>query len=463
VAEWLTIFSDGSGGYGDYRIEAAPSQARAYTLATNRYHFSGGIDARTPGQLSLSPTSTRVATQTTSKDTAVGAVVWTDALGPAFFAPVGIYCIRLGHTNTSEDTLGTVAATGVCLHTDNASVQYLYASFGASDYISRRVVAGTWSQDADVTALQMDSLDDGRMAKVNTNGYQISICPAGADPFTIANWGAGISVGKPQNLITALTHIGDILIVCKTDGAYAYNPVNATFVNLTPSIAVHDDNGKRAIAVGGLGVLMPLANGDMVQIDTGLQARSVGPGINAQPGRDTPLGRITAICYTGEWGYAYTEPFTGKTPGAGRTTYGLGTAVVLEYPPGTFTDYSAVACDNNANTCIELTGAISNGGDAYLYVGANVPFEGAYLTMRTVNTESASLFTNVYYSSPGWAAVSGGLIDLTWRTIPNCGFARSGYIGWPTKNIPNLMAKATVNGKERYWVKFKFGSIAAVK
>lgn len=443
MGEWLTVFSDGSRGYGDYRYQA-----------DDRYHFSVGIDARTPGQLSLSPTSTRVVAQT-QRDTAVGAAVWTDDLGPAFFAPVGNYCTRLGHTNTSEDMSGTAAATGVCLHTDNAAVQYLYVAFGSAAHIARRVSAGTWSQDDDVHAILMDSLDDARMVKVETNGYQISICPAGADPNTIANWGSGINVGTPQHLITALTHIGDMIIACKTNGAYAYNPVNATFVNLTPSIAVHADNGKGAKSIGGLGVLMPLANGDVILIDQGLQARSVGPGNNAQPGRDTPLGRITAICYTGEWGYAYTEPFTGKTPGAGRTTYGLGTAVIVS-DGGTLTDYSAVACDNNANTVIELTGL--GPGTDYFYVGANVPFEGFYLTMGTLNTNTGSGFWTAryyYYNGSTWVIMASAT-DLTMRSIPTCGFARSGYVGWIDKNIPNLMAKTTVGGKERYWVRIQF-------
>lgn len=449
MAEWVTLHRTGHEGFGDYRRQNA-----------SRYHFSGGCDARVPGQLALCPPSFR-ATMAGHKDTAVGAAIWEDDNGLAFFAPVGNKLIRYGHTSSVEDISGTAKAEGVCLHDDGGGTAYLYVSFGAGAYIARRNAAGTFSQDADVAAWQLEPLDDGRLVRVNTGRYQISICPAGADPFTIANWGSAVAVGEPHYPINALAHIGDVIIVCKADGAYAYNPVSSTFVNLTPSIAHHVDNGKGAASVGGLGVLMPLANGDVIHIDQGLRARSVGPANNALPGRDTPLARITAIGHGGEWGYAYQDPFAGKTRGAGVTgASGLGVAVMVDND-GSFTDYSAAASDNNPSTVVELTGLGGAASADYLYVGANYPFEGCYIEIDTANTVATSgIDTAEYYNGAAWVALT--LVDLTFRSIPNCGFARKGYLGWSERDIPASMGLGTVNSKSKYWVRFHLNTTAAV-
>jgi len=457
---WTTLFRDGSGGFGDYRRQTE-----------DRYHFSLGIDARIPGQLRLCPPSFRVGLAG-HRDTPVGAVVWKDNNGLAFFAPVGGYLIRCGHTSTVEDLTGTAAATGVALHTDNASVQYLYVTYGSAAHIERRSAAGVFSQDDDMHFYQLEPLDDGRLVGVDTTQYKIAICVAGTDPFTAANWGSSIIVGRPQHKITALAHIGDYIIVIKEDGVYAYNPVNATFVNLTPSIAPHTNNGKGSMSVGGLGVLVLLANGDVLLVDQGLQVRSVGPANDAQPGRDTPMGRITAICHAGEWGYAYTEPFLGKTRGAGDTgDYGLGTTVIVDND-GTLTDYSAVACDNNPNTVLELTGLGGAASADYLYVGANVPFEGIYIEMQTLNTTASSGITTIqYWNGSAWVTPDISGTDLTYRSVPTCSFARSGYVGWPKWSatagvaFTNLMGKSALTGistKERYWMRFRFLTTAAV-
>jgi hypothetical protein len=397
------------------------------------------------------------------RDTAVGAVVWEDNNGLAFFAPVGNKLIRYGHTSTVEDMPGTSKAEGVCLHDNGGGTKYVYASFGSAAFICRRASDGTFTQDDDVKAYQLEPLDDGRLVRVNTGQYQISICPAGADPFTAANWGSAIAVGGPHYAINALCHIGDVVIVCKAEGVYAYNPVSSTFVNLTPSIAPHPDNGKGAASVGGLGVLVPLANGDVLHVDQGLRVESVGPANNALPGRDTPMTRITVIGHGGEWGYAIQEPYAGKTRGAGVTgTSGLGVAVLI-YDSGTatYTDYSAAACDNNPSTVVALTTLGGAASADYLYVGANYPFEGCYVEMGALNTTATSGIDTVeYYNGSSWVSLT--LVDLTYRSIPNCSFARTGYLGWSDRNIPASMGLGTVNGKSKYWVRFHFSTAAAV-
>jgi len=395
------------------------------------------------------------------KDTAVGAVVWEDNNGLAFFAPVGNKLIRYGHTSTVEDMSGTSKAEGICLHDNGGGTEYVYVSFGAADHICRRASDATFSQDDDVHAYQMEPMDDGRLVRVNTGQYQISICPAGADPFTAANWSSAIAVGEPHYAINALAHIGDVVIVCKAEGAYAYNPVSSTFVNLTPSIAPHPDNGKGAASVGGLGVLVPLANGDVIHIDQGLRATSVGPANSALPGRDTPMTRITTIGHGGEWGYAIQEAYAGKTRGAGVTgTSGLGVAVMIDNDT-VFTDYSAAASDNNPSTVVDLTALGGAASADYLYVGANYPFEGCYVEMGALNTTATSgIDTAEYYNGAAWVALT--LVDLTYRSISNCGFARKGYLGWSERNIPASMGLGTVNSKSKYWVRFHFKTAAAV-
>jgi hypothetical protein len=448
MAEWITLLRTGHEGYGDYRRQSA-----------SRYHFSGGCDARIPGQLSLCPPSFR-ATLAGHKDTAVGVVVWEDNNGLAFFAPVGNKLIRYGHTASVEDLSGTAAAVGVCLHDNGAGTEYVYVSFGAGAHILTRATDGTMAQDDDVHAYQMEPMDDGRLVRAES-AYQISICPAGANPITTANWGSAITVGAPHYAINALAHIGDVVIVCKAEGVFAYNPVSATFINLTPSIAPHPDNGKGAASVGGLGVLVPLANGDVIHIDQGLRATSVGPANNALPGRDTPMTRITTIGHGGEWGYAIQEPFAGKTRGAGVTgTSGLGVAVMVDNDT-VFTDYSAAATDNNPNTVVDLTALGGAASADYLYVGANYPFEGCYVEMGTLNTTATSGFdTAEYYNGAAWVALT--LVDLTFRSIPNCSLARSGYLGWNDRNIPASMGLGTVNSVSKYWVRFLFHTDAAV-
>lgn len=446
---WVTLHRSGHEGYGDYVHQR-----------DNRYHFSGGIDARQPGQFGLGPPSFRAALSG-HKDTPTGAVVWADANGLAFFAAVGNKLIRYGHTATIEDLSGTSAAQSIALHDNGSGVPYLYITYGDGNFIDRRNSAGTIQQAAVIKAFQLESMDDGRLVRVDTNQYQIRILPAGADAFVSASWPtAGINVGLPHHKITALAHIGNIIIVAKEDGGYAFNPVDATFVNLTPSIAPHPDNGKGMRSVGGLGVLMPLANGDVILIDQGLRARSVGPANGALSGRDTPMARITALGHAGEWGYAYQEPFAGKTRGAGVADQGLGTYAMID-DDGTFTKYAATVIDNNPDTVVEFTGLGGAGSADYFYVGALHPFEGCYVTVETANTTATSGFdTAEYYNGSAWTSLT--MTDLTYRSIPDCSLARTGYLGWSDRNIPSSMAKTTVNSLSRYWVRFHLATAAAV-
>ncbi len=110
---------------------------------------------------------------------------------------------------------------------------------------------------------------------------------------TSATWSDPIEIGEADSEITALVPDGDTILVCKTNGVWAYFS-NDTVKNITPSFEsqVHPDNFRNAFNWNGH-ILLPLGNGGMYEL---FQGRLIDVSMDLfAPQQPTIQGQVKAI------------------------------------------------------------------------------------------------------------------------------------------------------------------------
>ena len=140
----------------------------------------------------------------------------------------------------------------------------------------------------------------GTTGASHSNGTDVTIRIADGERHTIRNlttapttWGAAVSIGGTDSEITALVGVGTTLIVCKTNGLWAYYP-SGDVENLTPEFEnmAHPDNFRGAFNWNGH-VLLPLGAGGMMDLWEG-EIRDVSMLLYA-PEQTALHGRVCAI------------------------------------------------------------------------------------------------------------------------------------------------------------------------
>ncbi len=130
-------------------------------------------------------------------------------------------------------------------------------------------------------------------------GSTNNVIRSATDPSsdTTATWSTAVAIGSTDSEITALVQDGDTLLVCKTNGIWAYFQ-DTTFRNLTPEYesSVLPDNFRGAYNWNGH-VLLPLGRGGMLELNEGrlfdVSFDQYAPDDNTHS--DLHTGRVLAI------------------------------------------------------------------------------------------------------------------------------------------------------------------------
>ena len=86
------------------------------------------------------------------------------------------------------------------------------------------------------------------------------------DPTSAANWSAKVAIGQSDSEITCLVQDGDTVLVCKTNGIWAYY-TDGTSENLTPEFETnaHPDNFRESFNWNGH-IILPIGAGGMREL-----------------------------------------------------------------------------------------------------------------------------------------------------------------------------------------------------
>ena len=139
---------------------------------------------------------------------------------------------------------------------------------------------------------------DGSTAATHLNAaviyiYAPHVIRSSTDPTNAGSWSSAVAIGVDDQPITALVADGDTLLVCKTNGVWAYYTDGST-ENLTPDLEQqqHSDNFIGAYNWNGH-VLLPLGAGGMLDL-SGASYKDVSLR-NYLPKEVNLHGRIVAI------------------------------------------------------------------------------------------------------------------------------------------------------------------------
>jgi len=361
----------------------------------------------------------------------------------------------------SESVFATAGAiTDICAHEDGSGNARLLISYGNAAAIASmdETPTGDTTPTPDAKMGLMAAAGGALYAvcdKAVWNAAQVSMLPAGNDPVLAANWGDGLPVGPPTWAINSLRPLGGAVVVGKPEGAYVYKETASRYENLLSEYiqAPHSNNCKGMFNAAN-GVCIPLADGTLLHFD-GFTVSDISPRRYAVHHRDNPhvRARITAGCYANGWVYVATAPWE-----AGWTQeFGIKVFKCVTGTPNVYTDLTDNLIDGKKSTTSSIAGLVN--GD-YIYIGANVPFEGVNITMGTVATTGTHNPLQ-YYASGGWTDIATGQrYDNTYQNL--IAFAKSGFIFWRdfytahTSMVADSLADIATNGtatSDLYWVR----------
>ena len=432
----VILFQDGSKGIGH-------SDLKEGTI-----HSSISWDCRTPGQ--AVPTFKHAATPNPtwgpSTDLYNGqSTSWLDATDYLVLHTQGLGVFKAQANLVALELTGAYTFTGSAMHDDGSGTAYWYLCAGTSEHIRRRTSAGTWTQDDDVHADLLCSVN-GVLYK--TLGANVYTCPASSEPFTAANWSAAaIQVGTPQWNCTGLASAGNALIVGKPDGLYRYNAADSKYEDVllgSLKSCAHPDNGK-GMSTWREFALYPLHDGSLLAFD-GFRIYDWSPMKDATPGRDTPYGfRLTAFASAGPQGF-----YAAQDIGSVRTQRGISKVYWFDATgAGTYNNITTNVTDSKPSTT-GTVGAVDTGD--YLYVGADVKFQGVYFSQSATGT--MTITAAEYYNGAWTTVVPKGIETLA---LDGCVYSVDDFSDWVTTTVNSITGK--------YWWRFSLtgGGTATIK
>ena len=371
---------------------------------------------------------------------------WRDGSGfPIALMGLGSAAWLFANNAIASETDATTATYGnACLHDDGSGVELFYAgtftaSTGAAAKLNRRTAAGTWSEDADVNAKFIVPVA-GALWRT-TSDYEVSVCPAGSEPFTIANWGSSIRVGTNTAKIVNGAGLGALVIWFKEDGIYIYDESDSRFVNRY-EVSLSQDNFPFAKPDGEGGLLTATASGELVQISAFGQIDTVRLLDGKSPGRDTPSGPIVDAVIDGADIWFLMEP-------AYRMAQPSGLKVLKTTDNfSTFTDGTTNALDGSRATGLDISSldTLAN-GDAIL-----IGFDDQFLAVRAVM--GAAVNGNAGTLAGAVSSGAGTWVGVTIDDGTNL-FAHGGAIAIKLDISADISGwvKATYGGFSKFWMR----------
>ena len=422
----VILFQDGSKGIGHSKLQEGT------------IHSSISWDCRTEGQAapSLKHSTTPTPTFVGPTDIYNGqSISWLDATDYLLLHTQGPIVNKVQADAVATDLTGALTFTGSAMHDDGSGVAYWYLCAGTGEHIRRRTSAGVWTQDDDVHADLLCSIN-GVLYK--TLGANIYTCPAASDPFTAASWSAAaIQVGTPQWNCTGIASAGNAPIVGKPDGLYRYNAADSKYEDVllgSLKSCAHPDNGK-GMSTWREFALYPLHDGRLLAFD-GYRVYDWSPIKNATPDRDTPYGfRLTCFASAGPHGF-----YAAQDIGNVRTQRPISWVYWYDATgEGTYNNITTNVTDSKPSTT-GTVGAVDT--NDFLYLGATTKFQGVYFSQT--GTGTVTITDARYWNGAAWVSVTP--VGLETLTIDGLVFSALSFSDWAT---------TTVNSKAGlYWWRF---------
>ncbi len=393
---------------------------------------------------------------------------WDDPTTGEAYVFFALYIEAWSYTGPSGTLTFDVDATtetygGGAFHDNGGTTPYWYAgtfssTTGAVQFLNRRNNAyfGTWAQDADVRAKFVVSA--GGALWRTTSDYEISKCPANADPFTLGNWGSAIKVGSAQTIITGLAALGAVPIVLTTTGIWVYDEGNGRFENKYP-IDAHPFNFQFVATNGAGGFLTSTANGDIVEVQQFGAIVVINPLEHAEPGRDTPYGRIEGVTTDGRSYYALMT-------GSYKLVQPSGLKLLKTTDNGgSYADLTANGIDQTLGTLSPISNLDTKANGDWLLLGFDDQFLAAQflVDVQAYNGNTATQAWEISTGAGTWASVD--IFDGTQRYSDATGlsqtFYQAGVVAMlPTSDISSWV-KATYNETNKYWVRVSVSAALA--
>ncbi len=298
--------------------------------------------------------------------------------------------------------------------------------------------------------------------------YHVAKLVFGDDPQDASLWGDVLPVGSPAWPIIGIVAFRNTFACAKGDGLWVLDDQTKFFFNVFDRLIdfPHALNGK-GMFVGENSVWYPMADGRIFEFD-GVTAREQTPAKSWSIPRDVALNRISAGADRGDVIALRTEPFTTIVEGA-RAATALGMKVITVIN-GTAADITSGVTDGSLATPssanMNAWGALSTDK---LYIGLNVPFEGAVLRVTRNPNAAVNSFTSPQYSdgAAGWPSLGtirdGSILDTSGVSLRIVGYPVSGAastVSWTSPQAYDLMVQETVSfggsvgDLTMYWARF---------
>ena len=325
---------------------------------------------------------------------------------------------------------------------------------GATNKIQKRNTAGTWSTATDaVYSDHITHVQDRYWRATATN--QVSNIGPTDNPFTLASYSAGITVGAADIGITDMNALVERVLVSKPEGLFPGDAA-AQFDNVLPHLALAPDidNGKSTVVVGG-DVFYPYSGGLLRRYVNG-RVEEVGLRVPFGDHSDLdsffPATRIRSLTSQGKYLWAACEhsgaPWISPTV---QKTVNNGVG---------YTNYSSYATDNDFVLEVDVASLDTVVNGDWLLIGVpsgSAAVYGFYFDGVIPNTATATM-TVEYWDGAAWTAyteigalfrdgtASAGLSSPS--AAPTITLSRSGLVMFPNGTQPTL---STISTLSRLW------------
>lgn len=370
------------------------------------------------------------------------------------------YTIQNGTPAVDRDFGAGIFATDALVHND----EMIVAFGGATNRIQKRTTGGTWTTATDATyADHFGKVLDRLWRGTATN--QVSNIGPTDNPFTLASWSAGISVGTAGIGISDLNGQSARLVVSKPEGMFLGDAA-ARFENALPQIALTPDvnNGKNTL-VRGADIFYPHARGLLRRYENGKQ-EEIGLQLQvpfsdlSDPDALMPATRIRSLAAHGNYIYAACE-----YPGA---TWATTSVQVTTNNGASYSNETTTVTNGDLTSSIAMNlDTLANGDWIVIGVAATGVNKviGFYFDGLNPNAVTATMLVQ-YWDGAAWqdiTALSGRFRDGTATaglsspsSAPTATLSRSGYVLFP--NATNSTAQ-TINTLNRRWYRVSFSAL----
>ncbi len=291
-AQWLSWH----GGFG-----------YAYKLADNCYHYAVNADLRFPRTMILGPYVTAM--------NCGGNVTAFFEQSSSLYVCAGQYVQRVDLTGdycdtTNEGSAGKDMGTGKTVYSaenwDGRTAVWIGNSDAAWEFDGTTWAQATGNNIRGKYSARFWAETYNALARTDETGYSVRWLSE-ATRIDAAGWTAAYVVGDNGSAITALTAVGETILVAKTDGLYSIDRSTRTPRHV-PIFTVDANNGKNTIADSSGYAWMPTIEGYYRYNAHDGEVLDCTPGIGL-PNESPIYGRIT--CQVQYKGWRYVAVYNG--------------------------------------------------------------------------------------------------------------------------------------------------------